>query len=563
MHRTTPSRAFLASLLLACPALAGAHRAPFPADLVRDEGALAGVELALRADEAAALAAHDAVELAGFRLPGGARVDLALERVDLDVGATDVRDGGDSVARLSPRDLTLWSGTVAGEPASDVYLALSRYGTRGWIRRDGELVHLLAGPGEGGDWSRARTRVVSETALAATSGPRPRLCADEAVRLPGGAAPSVPVAAPGGTVALGGPNDTLLCRMAVETDWQLFQKFQALAPTHAYVTSLFGAMALRFQQQCNVRLELAYLGLHSTSNDGWTSNDQGLGSGAMLDEFRTAWAGNIPDDADLAHFVSGAPLGGGVAYLDVLCNQDWGFAVSGDLAGNTPFPVVQGPLTWDFFVFAHETGHNFGSPHTHDFCPPLDQCAGSCQPGTQCIPNGTIMSYCHGCPGGMNNILPQFHPTCATLMRTESQNSCLPAWCLPPSRICFPSANSYSAGGAYMEHAGTNFVSQNDLVLIAVGVPPGSLARFVYGPSETLTPLGNGWQCVAAPFVRLPVTTANFAGDVAWNLDLGALPPAGPIAPGDTRLFQCWFRDVAAGGAMFNLSDGLSVTFCP
>jgi hypothetical protein len=39
--------------------------------------------------------------------------------------------------------------------------------------------------------------------------------------------------------------------------------------------------------------------------------------------------------------------------------------------------------------------------------------------------------------------------------------------------------------------------------------------------------------------------------------------PTGLVAPGSTWYFQAWFRDPAAGGAAFNLSDGLAVTFCP
>jgi hypothetical protein len=42
------------------------------------------------------------------------------------------------------------------------------------------------------------------------------------------------------------------------------------------------------------------------------------------------------------------------------------------------------------------------------------------------------------------------------------------------------------------------------------------------------------------------------------------LPPAaGALVPGSTWNFQAWFRDVAAGGSNFNLSNGLRITFAP
>jgi hypothetical protein len=43
--------------------------------------------------------------------------------------------------------------------------------------------------------------------------------------------------------------------------------------------------------------------------------------------------------------------------------------------------------------------------------------------------------------------------------------------------------------------------------------------------------------------------------------DLGS--PASQIAPGSTWFFQFWYRDSDAGPAAFNLSNGLSATFCP
>ena len=40
-------------------------------------------------------------------------------------------------------------------------------------------------------------------------------------------------------------------------------------------------------------------------------------------------------------------------------------------------------------------------------------------------------------------------------------------------------------------------------------------------------------------------------------------PPtaAGTMTPGSTWHFQAWFRDPAGGGAFFDLSDGLTITF--
>ena len=60
----------------------------------------------------------------------------------------------------------------------------------------------------------------------------------------------------------------------------------------------------------------------------------------------------------------------------------------------------------------------------------------------------------------------------------------------------------------------------------------------------------------------------NCAGYVAsgnvlsHQLDFSAAPSAGRLMPGTQWHFQAWYRDPAAGGAGYNLTDGLSVTFC-
>jgi hypothetical protein len=56
------------------------------------------------------------------------------------------------------------------------------------------------------------------------------------------------------------------------------------------------------------------------------------------------------------------------------------------------------------------------------------------------------------------------------------------------------------------------------------------------------------------------------SGNVARALDYSQPPMNagnGQVSAGATWNWQFWFRDPMGGGAAFDLSDGMSLTFCP
>ena len=391
---------------------------PFSAQVLPSATGLPGViELLPNADILDELTTLSAVVLTDFQVPGG-RLDLELHRRSFDPLSAGVFVDG-LPATYDPLDLTLWEGTVVGYPGSGVSLGFSSYGSYGWIDDGMTQVNVtsFASPTEG--WSRARMRLYTEEANLSVGRATGPVCdSDSLVTGPG----NPPVIDPRQVPPPAWSGVTLECRMAIESDYQYYQNWNNLQAAQNYMFNLLGAVSDRYLQQIDTVLSFPYVQFYTTSNDPWTAT----GSGSRLDEFRNAWSGNIPGGAHLAHMVSGANLGGGVAYLGALCSQSIGFAVSGNINGGVSFPVNQGSNTWDFVVTAHETGHNFGTPHTHDYCPPLDHCASNCDGNTFCTNQGTVMSYCHTCGAGMSNITTLFHPSVVTTMRNGAVNSCIP-----------------------------------------------------------------------------------------------------------------------------------------
>jgi hypothetical protein len=68
------------------------------------------------------------------------------------------------------------------------------------------------------------------------------------------------------------------------------------------------------------------------------------------------WGGNSwsNDKVDLHHAILGKPLGGGIAYVGVVCNKSYGFGVSSSIKGG--FTSMTAGVTWDSMVVMHEIG---------------------------------------------------------------------------------------------------------------------------------------------------------------------------------------------------------------
>ena len=111
---------------------------------------------------------------------------------------------------------------------------------------------------------------------------------------------------------------------------------------------------------------------------------------------------------NLVHALLGQEIGGGIAFINTICDSSWGVGFSSGLKGH--MSNLDDDAHRDAHMVAHEIGHSLGSGHTYDaYTPPVDTC------GTSVCPNAlpqddaaTIMSYCNFCSGGLNNVAMTF-----------------------------------------------------------------------------------------------------------------------------------------------------------
>ncbi|MEM6674232.1 MAG: M14 family zinc carboxypeptidase [Planctomycetota bacterium] len=132
-----------------------------------------------------------------------------------------------------------------------------------------------------------------------------------------------------------------------------------------------------------------------------------------------------------------------------------------------------------------------------------------------------------------------------------------PPGCPAPVPYCAISPNAWSPG-ARIGSVGSTNVADNDLTLTVSDANPLGFGLFFLGQGRSLTPTGNGFVCIGGSFTRLPAVQSDVTGFASYALDFSSLPVT--IANGETWNFQYWLRDV--GGAQFNFSNGLEVTFC-
>lgn len=243
-----------------------------------------------------------------------------------------------------------------------------------------------------------------------------------------------------------------------ECDYALYQSKGSVSATTNYVLGLFNQVSTLYANE-GITIQISNIFI-------WTTPDPYVGynsPSAILTPFRSNRGTTF--DGNLAHFLTTRNIGGGVAYVNTLCNKAFAYGVSRIYTTYSTFPTY----SWSVNVIAHELGHNIGSPHTQS-CTwsggALDNCytpEGSCSPGPAPVNGGTVMSYCHLTSQGIN-FNNGFGPQPGNLLRSRvSSATCLSTEgaCPAPTTLTTTNITSSSARLNWTAVAGaTSYIVQ-------------------------------------------------------------------------------------------------------
>ncbi len=186
-----------------------------------------------------------------------------------------------------------------------------------------------------------------------------------------------------------------------EVDYDIFLDKGGVANSQNFISGLFNEVATLYANE-SIQTAISEIFVWNSA-----SPYRGTSSSRMLSDFQAYRNGF---NGDLAQLLSYRASGGIAAGFSGLCNSnpDNSMSFSSIQDNYSNFPAY----SWTVMVVTHEFGHLFGSRHTHACVwngnnTAIDACAGSTEGTCNAqLPNpsggGTIMSYCHLQPVGIN-----------------------------------------------------------------------------------------------------------------------------------------------------------------
>jgi hypothetical protein len=444
-----------------------------------------------------ALAPETSLKVTDWPVAPETRRDIVLTRHEIYAPDAKIyRVDGQGQTELPRSTLALYWGVTEGDDPVRVFLAIdpATGAIQSFTQSQDGLYELRPAPGKAGQHVVAAPEALVSGAVAQEA-PKWSCGEEEALQDPTHTSKALRSILGGGGDTAPPFTDLHTAIVAVDTDNELLaNKFSNVtADATSYIASLIGAMTVMYERDLHVRLLQGTTFLRvSTTPDPYVQVGMAIppstelnASGNELNEFSSYWQSTYPSvNRAVAMMLSGKQsstnAASGIAWLSGLCSQNTGYSFTQVFRINY--------LAGDASVIGHEIGHNFGSPHTHCYSPPADNCfngEGGCYSGpTSCpapqtingVPNvvGTVMSYCQfaGC-----NPQLVFHPRSLTeyinAAMANAKNVCLLPVNTAPVVAGITPRNGTTSGGTPIVVTGSNF--QSGATVSLGGVPATSV----------------------------------------------------------------------------------------
>lgn len=114
-----------------------------------------------------------------------------------------------------------------------------------------------------------------------------------------------------------------------------------------YINSLVTAANVVYEMEIDTHLHVAFVELNTVYDLSTSTSD-------ALSIMRATYAASSWHTAgiDLHHALLGKGLGGGIAYVGVLCRSDYGYGLTASIGGG--FVSLDYRVVWDLVAFMHE-----------------------------------------------------------------------------------------------------------------------------------------------------------------------------------------------------------------